>query len=85
MLFRSKDITVSEISTVNIDLPKYTHTETEINVIVTSDKKSFKWNVILDGQEVTDLSECIMKAWGIFQKLLCGIRMHLQKQRAFLT
>ena len=24
-----------------------------------SDKKSFKWNVILDGQEVTDLSECI--------------------------
>lgn len=55
----SKDITVSEISTVNIDLPQYTHTDTEINVTVNSDKKSFKWNVILDGQEVTDLSECI--------------------------
>lgn len=50
---------MSEISTVNIDLPQYTHTDTEINVTVNSDKKSFKWNVILDGQEVTDLSECI--------------------------
>ena len=59
----SKDITVYDTTNVNIQIPEYTHTDTQINISANTDKEpadgAAKWNVLFEGKPIENIAEHI--------------------------